>query len=152
MLCSLVGRRLSLFEPDPTAESYRNVKLQQPLRIFSADGALITEFGERRLIPIKLSEVPQQFVNALLDTEDKRFYEHQGIDFISLSNDTLQLLGSLMGQDNSVGGASTITMKLARNVSFTLERRFLRKFKEMLLALKFERELSKVEILELTLI
>ena len=82
----------------PAAESYRNVKLQQPLRIFAADGALIAEFGERRLIPIKLSEVPQQFVNALLDTEDKRFYEHRGIDFISLSNDTLELLGSLMGQ------------------------------------------------------
>ena len=81
--------------------------------------------------------------------DKKRFYEHQGIDFISLSNDILQLLGSLMGQDNSVGGASTITMQLARNVSFTLERRFLRKFKEMLLALKIERELSKDDILEL---
>ena len=54
-----------------------------------------------------------------------------------------------MGQDTAVGGASTITMQLARNVSFTLERRFLRKFKEMLLALKIERELSKDDILEL---
>lgn len=145
----LAGAYLYLDPQTPAAETYRNVKLQQPLRVFSADGALIAEFGERRLIPIQLSEVPQQFINALLDTEDKRFYEHQGIDFISLSNDTLQLLGSLLGQDNSVGGASTITMQLARNVSFTLERRFLRKFKEMLLALKIERELSKDEILEL---
>ena len=145
----MAGAYLYLNPQIPAAESYRNVKLQQPLRIFSADGALIAEFGERRLIPIKLSEVPQQFVNALLDTEDKRFYEHRGIDFISLSNDTLELLSSLMGGDNSVGGASTITMQLARNVSFTLERRFLRKFKEMLLALKIERELSKDEILEL---
>lgn len=145
----LAGAYLYLDPQTPAAETYRSVKLQQPLRVFSADGALIAEFGERRLIPIQLSEVPQQFINALLDTEDKRFYEHQGIDFISLSNDTLQLLGSLLGQDNSVGGASTITMQLARNVSFTLERRFLRKFKEMLLALKIERELSKDEILEL---
>ena len=149
VLIGLAGAYLYLNPQIPAAESYRNVKLQQPLRIFSADGALIAEFGERRLIPIKLSEVPQQFVNALLDTEDKRFYEHRGIDFISLSNDTLELLSSLMGGDNSVGGASTITMQLARNVSFTLERRFLRKFKEMLLALKIERELSKDEILEL---
>ena len=149
MVIGLAGAYLYLNPQIPAAESYRNVKLQQPLRIFSADGALIAEFGERRLIPIKLSEVPQQFVNALLDTEDKRFYEHRGIDFISLSNDTLELLSSLMGGDNSVGGASTITMQLARNVSFTLERRFLRKFKEMLLALKIERELSKDEILEL---
>ena len=142
VLCSLVWQARFLNPQIPAAESYRNVKLQQPLRIFSADGALIAEFGERRLIPIKLSEVPRQFVNALLDTEDKRFYEHRGIDFISLSNDTLELLSSLMGGDNSVGGASTITMQLARNVSFTLERRFLRKFKEMLLALKIERELQ----------
>ena len=149
VVIGLAGAYLYLNPQIPAAESYRNVKLQQPLRIFSADGALIAEFGERRLIPIKLSKVPQQFVNALLDTEDKRFYEHRGIDFISLSNDTLELLSSLMGGDNSVGGASTITMQLARNVSFTLERRFLRKFKEMLLALKIERELSKDEILEL---
>ena len=91
MLIGLAGAYLYLNPQIPAAESYRNVKLQQPLRIFSADGALIAEFGERRLIPIKLSEVPRQFVNALLDTEDKRFYEHRGIDFISLSNDTLEL-------------------------------------------------------------
>ena len=149
VVIGLAGTYLYLDPQTPEAASYRNVKLQQPLRIFAADGALIAEFGERRLIPITLAEVPPQFINALLDTEDKRFYEHQGIDFISLSNDTLQLLGSLMGRDNSVGGASTITMQLARNVSFTLERKFLRKFKEMLLALKIERELSKDEILEL---
>ena len=66
----------------------------------------IAEFGERRLIPDKTCpSAGSLFINALLDTEDKRFYEHQGIDFISLSNDILQLLGSLMGQDNSVGGA-----------------------------------------------
>ena len=145
----LAGIYLYLDPQTPAAATYRNVKLQQPLRVYSADGALIAEFGERRLIPIKLTQVPDHFINALLDTEDKRFYEHQGIDFISLSNDSLQLLGSLLGQDNSVGGASTITMQLARNVSFTLERRFLRKFKEMLLALKIERELSKDDILEL---
>ena len=149
VIVGLAGIYLYLDPQTPAAASYRNVKLQQPLRIYSADGALIAEFGERRLIPIKLSQVPDLFISALLDTEDKRFYDHQGIDFISLSNDTLQLLGSLMGQDTAVGGASTITMQLARNVSFTLERRFLRKFKEMLLALKIERELSKDDILEL---
>ena len=139
-----LGRHLSLSRSaDPSCATYRNVKLLEFIQ------QIIAEFGERRLIPIKLAQVPDHFINALLDTEDKRFYEHQGIDFISLSNDILQLLGSLMGQDNSVGGASTITMQLARNVSFTLERRFLRKFKEMLLALKIERELSKDDILEL---
>ena len=135
----------------PTAESYRHVKLETPLRVFSQDGALVGEFGERRLIPVTLEQVPPQFLRAILDTEDKRFYEHGGIDFISLSNDIVQLLTNLL-TDGSLGpGASTITMQLARNVSFTLERRLLRKLKEMLLALKIERELTKDEILELYL-
>ena len=119
------------------------------MRVFAADGALVAEFGERRRIPITLEQVPPHFINALLDTEDKRFHQHSGIDFISLTNDTLGLIGSLLA-DGSLGpGASTITMQLARNISFSLERRFLRKFKEMLLALKIERELTKDEILAL---
>jgi len=146
---SLAGVFLYLDPQIPPAESYRSVKLETPLRIFSHDGALIAEFGERRVIPISLDQVPEHFINALLDTEDKRFYQHSGIDFISLVNDLLSLVGSLATEGEVEGGASTITMQLARNVSFTLERRFLRKFKEMLLALKIERELSKDEILEL---
>ena len=133
----------------PTAESYRHVKLETPLRIFSRDGALLGEFGERRLIPVTLEQVPPLFLRAILDTEDKRFYEHGGIDFISLSNDVVQLLTNLLMEGALGPGASTITMQLARNVSFTLERRLLRKLKEMLLALKVERELTKDEILEL---
>ncbi len=133
----------------PDAESYRHVKLETPVRVFTGDGALIAEFGERRRIPIPFEEVPRQFINALLDTEDKRFYQHRGIDFISLTNDVFGLLGNL-ATDRALGpGASTITMQLARNISLSLERRFLRKFKEMLLALKIERELTKEEILEL---
>ncbi len=121
------------------------------MRVFTAEGALMAEFGERRRIPIAFEQVPQQFINALLDTEDKRFFEHSGIDFISLTNDTLGLVGSLLFKGELGPGASTITMQLARNISLTRERRLLRKFKEMLLALKIERELSKEEILELYL-
>lgn len=134
----------------PKASTFRNVTLEAPLRIYAKDGELIGEFGERRLIPIALEDVPQDFINAILDTEDKRFYQHSGIDYISLTNDVMQLIASLAGIGNErLGGASTITMQLARNVSFTLERSFLRKFKEMLLSLKIEQELSKDEILEL---
>ena len=145
----LSGVFLYLNPQIPTAESYRHVKLQTPLRIFSEDGALLGEFGERRLIPVTLDEVPPLFLSAILDTEDKRFYEHSGIDFISLSNDLVGLVRNLLTDGSLSGGASTITMQLARNVSFTLERRVLRKLKEMLLALKVERELTKDEILEL---
>ncbi len=148
-LLSLAGTFLYLNPQVPRAETYRNVQLETPLRIYSEDGALLAEFGERRLIPIPLKDVPPQFINALLDTEDKRFYEHSGIDFISLANDLVGLVGSLITEGSLGPGASTITMQLARNVSFSLERRFLRKFKEMLLALKIEQELTKDEILEL---
>jgi len=129
----------------PDASTYRNVKLEKPLRVLSQEGDLLAEFGERRLIPIGMDAVPPLFVRALVDTEDKRFYSHQGVDFISLLNDSLELLVS---RDIS-GGASTLTMQLARNVSFSLEQRFIRKFKEMLLAMKIERQLSKEEILNL---
>jgi len=129
----------------PDASAYRNVKLEKPLRILSQEGDLLAEFGERRSFPIGMDQVPALFVRALVDTEDKRFYSHQGVDFISLLNDSLQLLLS----GDIAGGASTLTMQLARNVSFSLEQRFIRKFKEMLLAMKIERQLSKEEILNL---
>ena len=133
----------------PDASSYQNVQIETPLRVFGENGLLLAEFGERRSIPIGLDEVPQQFIDALINTEDKRFYEHRGIDFISLSNDFLSLIGDLITDGALGSGASTITMQLARNISFSLERRFLRKFKEMLLALKIEQELTKSEILTL---
>lgn len=145
----LAGVFLYLNPQIPKAESYRHVKLQTPLRVFSQDGALLGEFGERRLIPVTIDNVPPLFLSAVLDTEDKRFYEHRGIDFISLTNDVFGLIIDVL-TDGALGpGASTITMQLARNVSFTLERRLLRKLKEMLLALKVEQELTKDEILEL---
>jgi penicillin-binding protein 1A len=142
---SLAGVYLYLDPQVPEAETFRHVKLETPLRVYTADAQLIAEFGERRLIPVTLAEVPPLFVKALLDTEDKRFYQHSGVDYISLLNDTFELL--LAREIRS--GASTITMQLARNISFSLEQTFIRKFKEMLLALKIEQELTKDEILEL---
>ncbi len=105
----------------------------------------MAEFGERRVIPLTLGDVPPLFIRALLDTEDKRFYSHGGVDFISLLNDSIELLVNREIRS----GASTITMQLAKNISFSPEQTFIRKFKEMLLALKIERELTKDQILEL---
>ncbi len=93
---TLAGIYLYLDPQIPRAESYRHVKLETPLRVFTRDGALLAEFGERRLIPIAFAQVPPQFISALLDTEDKRFYEHSGIDYISLTNDTLGLVKGLL--------------------------------------------------------
>jgi len=127
----------------PTTDTYTRYQFKTPLRIYTDDGALIGEFGER-LIPIDLADVPQHFIDALLNTEDKRFYDHAGIDLISLANDLVGLLTSDIRT-----GASTITMQLAKTVSFSPEQVLIRKLKEMLLALKIERELTKDEILEL---
>ncbi len=146
----LAGIYIYLDPQIPKAETFRNVEFLTPLRIYANGGELIGEFGERRLIPISIEDVPKHFINAILDTEDKRFYEHNGIDYISLTNDIFQLIGGIIAPSGAkAGGASTITMQLARNVSFTLERKFLRKFKEMLLVLKIGQELSTNEILAL---
>jgi len=145
----LAGLFLYLNPQIPEASSYQNVQIETPLRVYSQNRKLLGEFGERRSIPINLEDVPKNFINALINTEDKRFYQHGGIDFISLSNDLFNLIGTFITDGKLGPGASTITMQLARNISFSLERRFLRKFKEMLLALKIERELSKDQILEL---
>ena len=131
----------------PDAASFKNVKLRAPLQIFSADGKLIQEFGER-LTPITFEEIPPLFVSALLDTEDKRFFEHSGIDLITVANAAWQLVRN---KGSIKTGASTITMQLVKNISGATEVRFIRKFKEMLLALKIERELTKEEILTLYL-
>ena len=152
-LCAAVltlgGIYLYLNPQVPNASSYRDVKLETPLRILSREGELLAEFGERRL-PIDMDDVPDLFVRALVDTEDKRFYSHRGIDYISLTNDSIDLvLDYIKGERGARSGASTLTMQLARNVSLSLDQRFIRKFKEMLLALKIEQRLSKQEILNL---
>ena len=127
----------------PSIETYRDYRYETPLRIYTADGALIGEFG-RRLIPIALADVPKHFLNGLIDTEDKRFHWHFGIDLVSLANDVVSLATSDVRT-----GASTITMQLAKVVSFDREQVFIRKFKEMLTALKIEHDLTKAQILEL---
>ncbi len=131
----------------PDAATFKDVKIRAPMRIYSADRKLIQEFGER-LTPIRYEEIPPLFVRALLDTEDKRFFEHRGIDLITLANATWRLIRD---QGSIHSGASTITMQLVKNISGESQIRFIRKFKEMLLALKIERELSKKEILTLYL-
>ena len=128
----------------PATETFTDYQFETPLRVFDEDQRLIAEFGDRRLIPISIDDVPPLYLAGLLGTEDKRFYSHFGIDLISLANDTASLLTSDVRT-----GASTITMQLAKIVSFTLDQTFIRKFKEMLLALKIERQLDKREILEL---
>ncbi|MDD0810321.1 penicillin-binding protein 1A [Curvibacter sp. RS43] len=115
-----------------------------PLRVYSAEGALLGEFGEERrnLTPIK--DVPQVMKDAVLAVEDARFYQHGGVDYIGVFRAGLANLGRAKSQ-----GASTITMQVARNVYLSSEKTFTRKIYEILLTFKLEHLLSKDQILEI---
>ncbi|MGA0805191.1 MAG: penicillin-binding protein 1A [Pseudohongiellaceae bacterium] len=130
----------------PTRESYTNIRLENPLRIFTRDGRLLAEFGSRRSDPLKYEAIPARVVQAVVSSEDKRFYDHNGVDLLGLVR---SIAGILLGND--WGGGSTITMQVTKNFFFEGESAYSRKFKEILLAIKMERELSKQEILELYL-
>jgi penicillin-binding protein 1A len=143
----IVGSGLYLYLAPklPAVEQLRETKLQVPLRVYSTNLKLIGEFGEKRRVPLTLAETPLLFIKAVLAAEDDRFYQHSGVDLVSLLRAASQLLAS--GEIQS--GGSTITMQVARNFFLSRDQTFARKFNEILLALQIERELSKDEILEL---
>ncbi|MCG8415958.1 MAG: transglycosylase domain-containing protein, partial [Pseudomonadales bacterium] len=129
----------------PSAETYRDVQLETPLRIYTSDGRLIDEIGNRRN-PIAYEEIPQILTDALIATEDVRFYSHPGVDLQSLVRG---FYGFVSG--NRLGGGSTMNMQLAKYHSFDGDNVYLRKLKEIPFALQVERELTKEEILTLYL-
>ncbi len=125
----------------------KDVQLQTPMQVFSKDGLLINQFGEKRRIPVTIEEIPQPLINAILATEDNRFYDHIGIDPIGILRSALVLIST--GEKKQ--GASTITMQLARNFFLTREKAYIRKVKEIFIALHIENLLTKDEILALYL-
>jgi penicillin-binding protein 1A len=131
----------------PDTAVLKEVRLQEPLRVYSADGALMGEFGTQHRRPAPFDEIPPLLVNAFLATEDSRFLGHEGVDMVGIGRAAVNYLST---GERSQGG-STITMQVARNFFLTSEKTFRRKFSELLLALQIERILSKEEILELYL-
>ena len=129
----------------PSAETLRDVHLQVPLRVYTREGDLIAEFGEKRRTPLRLDEVPERLIQAFLAGEDDRFFEHPGVDWQGLTRAVLYLIRT--GEKGP--GGSTITMQVARNFFLSREKTYIRKLNEILLALKIEREFTKEEILEL---
>ena len=127
----------------PSTEGLRDMRLQVPLRIYSADGVLIGEYGAERREPLAYEEIPRQLVHAFLAAEDDRFFEHPGVDYQGLLRAAWMLL--LTGE--KVQGGSTITMQLARNFFLSSEKSYVRKLREILLAIEMEQRLSKEEIL-----
>jgi penicillin-binding protein 1A len=139
--------RWGLMADLPSTASIRELKLEEPLRIYTRDGRLIGEYGSERRAPLDYAEFPRPVIQAFLAAEDDRFFEHPGVDWQGLARAAWVLLTT---GDKSQGG-STITMQLARNVFLTSERTYTRKAREILLALQIERDMSKEEILELYL-
>lgn len=153
IVCVLVGT-VSLvgiyyyIKPDlPSVAVLKDVRLQTPMRIYTQDGKLISQFGVKRRIPLELYEVPQQLINAVLATEDSRFYEHPGIDPIGMARAFVNLI--VTGERGQ--GGSTLTMQLARGFFLSREKTYIRKIKEIFIAWHMEGLLSKDEILELYL-
>ena len=132
----------------PSLETLTNYHPKQPLRVYSADNYLIGEFGEERRAFIKIDDVPQNLKDAVLAIEDRRFYQHNGIDTTGVIR---AIKNNVTGKAHE--GASTITMQVAKNF-FTVpgrKRTMIIKIKEALLAIKIEKTFSKDQILELYL-
>ena len=142
----LAGLVIALAYPNlPSLEVLTDYQPKIPLRVYTAEGALIGEFGEERRSLVSIREVPEQLRQAILAAEDERFYQHTGIDYLGVARAAYANLV----QGGRRQGASTITMQVARNFFLSSEKTLTRKLYEALLAFKIENNLSKDQILEL---
>jgi len=146
VLVGVVALTVALIYPTlPSLEVLTDYRPKIPLRIYSADNALIGEFGEERRAVVKITEVPDLMKHAILAAEDERFYSHGGVDYQGVARAMVANLTAGGAKE----GASTITMQVARNFFLSNEKTFTRKLSEVLLSFKIERNLSKDQILEL---
>ncbi len=128
----------------PEISGLTDYRPRLPMRIYSSDNVLLDEFGQERRSFVPIADMPKVMQNAILAIEDKRFYQHNGIDYKGIARALLAQL-----KDSGRQGASTITMQVARNFYLTTEKTHTRKIYEILLALKIEKQLSKNQILEI---
>lgn len=128
----------------PDVADLADYRPKLPLRVFTAEGVLIGEFGEERRNLLTIDEIPVVMKNAVLAIEDARFFEHGGVDYIGMARAALANLGQAKSQ-----GASTITMQVARNVYLSADKTYTRKIYEVLLTFKLEHLLTKKQILEI---
>jgi len=127
----------------PSLEVLTDYRPKVPMRVYSAEGELIGEFGEEKRALVKIEDVPQVMKAAILAAEDDRFYQHGGVDYVGMAR---AAMANLQGRRE---GASTITMQVARTFFLTREKTLARKLSEVLLAFKIEANLTKDQILEL---
>ena len=132
-----------LYQKLPSLDKFTEYRPRLPMRIYSADNVLIGEFGTERRQVLTYRQFPPKLINALLATEDARFFEHRGVDFVGIVRAALGYI------DGRREGASTITMQLARNLYLTHERTVVRKLLEIMLAMRIELSFRKEDILAL---
>ena len=129
----------------PKINVLKDVQLQVPLRVYSADNKLIAEFGEKKREPLQYFEIPEQLIQAVISAEDEDFFNHPGVDYKGILRAVVHLIKTgTKGQ-----GGSTITMQVARNFFLTRDKTYIRKINEIFLSLKIEKELSKQDIMAL---
>ena len=144
-LLMVVGVAMVMAYPQlPDTSDLAEYRPKLPLRIYTADGALMGEFGEERRNLTPIREIPQVMKDAVLSIEDSRFYQHGGLDYLGLIRAGIANLSKRKSQ-----GASTITMQVARNVYLSTEKTYTRKIYEILLTFKLEHLLTKDQILEI---
>ena len=146
-LVSLLGAYLYVARTLPRVDTLGDYRPPIITRVYSDDGAVIAEYYAERRIVVPVAKLPQQLVQAFVAAEDSNFFQHSGIDFISI----LRAAGKNVMAGGIVQGGSTITQQVAKSLLLTPEKKFSRKFKEAILAWRMERRLTKNEILYLYL-
>ncbi len=131
----------------PSVGALKDIRFQVPLQVYSQDHQLIAEYGSKKRDPLRYDQIPTTMINAILASEDDRFFEHPGVDYQGI----LRAVVKLITTGEKAQGGSTITMQVARNFFLSREKTYLRKINEIFLSFKIESELSKEHILELYL-
>lgn len=146
-LAAIGGTYLYVAPSLPSVAVLKDIHLQVPLRIYTRDGELIATYGTKQRIPLEYRNLPPLLLEAFIAAEDDRFFQHAGVDPEGLVRAAVNLV--VTGTKSQ--GGSTITMQVARNFFLTRKKLYIRKIREIFLALKIERELSKEDILQLYL-
>ncbi len=142
----LLGFAAAMIWPTlPPLDIVTDYRPKVPLRVYSAEGKLIGEFGEERRSVVSMQQVPKALVDAILAAEDERYFQHKGVDYLGVARAAIANFTHIGPRQ----GASTITMQVARNFFLSREKTLTRKVNEMLLAFKIESSLTKSQILEL---
>ncbi|MGH8273162.1 MAG: penicillin-binding protein 1A [Gammaproteobacteria bacterium] len=144
----LVGGTYLYVAPSlPSVAVLKDIHLQVPLRVYTRDGKLVATFGTRQRVPLNYDQIPPLLTEAFISAEDERFFEHSGVDFRGMTRAALNLIET----GHKSQGGSTITMQVARNFFLTRKKRYIRKIREMFLAMRMSKELSKEDVMRLYL-